>query len=47
LRSDDGADGAGINPRIIVSADFAIHRAVIQARAAANAIERLALLRIG
>ena len=47
LRRDDRADRSRINPRIIVPADLAIHRAMIQARAAANAVQRLPLLRIG
>ena len=47
LRRDNRADRAGVNPGIIVPADLAIHRAMIQARAAADAIERLALFRIG
>ena len=47
LRRDDGADRARVNPRIIVAADLAIHRAVIEASAAANAVQRLALLGIG
>ena len=46
LRRDDGADRPGIDPRKTVAADLAIHRAVIQARAAADAVERLALLAI-
>ena len=46
LRRDDCADRARVNPRIIVAADLAIHRAMIQARAATDAIERLAFFRI-
>src|SRR5579862_6489432 len=29
LRRDDGPNGSRVNPRIIVPADFAVHRAVI------------------
>ena len=46
LRRDDRADRSRINPRIIVPADLAVHRAMIQTSAAADAIKRLALLGI-
>ena len=41
LRRDDGADGSGVDPGIVVAADLAIDRAVVQAGAAADAVERL------
>ena len=44
LRRDDGADRARIHPGIAVPADLAVDRAVIQASAAANAVQRLPLL---
>ena len=47
LRRDDRANGPGVNPGIIVAADFAVHGAMIQARAAADAVQRLAFFRIG
>ena len=43
LRRDDGADRPRIDPRKTVAADLAVHRAGVQAGAAADAIERLAL----
>src|ERR1700722_20879839 len=38
LWRNDGADGPGINPRIIVAANLAVNGAMIQARTATNAI---------
>src|SRR5213594_3447209 len=43
LRRDNGADGAGIDPRERVTADLAVHRADVQASAAADTVERLPL----
>ncbi len=47
LRRQYGAYRPRINPRETVTADLAVHRAMIQAGAAANAIERFALLAVG
>src|SRR5262249_23406524 len=47
LRGNNGPDRSGVDPGKAVSADLAINRAGIQARAAADAEERLTLAAVG
>src|ERR1035441_5439742 len=47
LRRDDGADGSRVHPRKAVAADLAVHRAGVQTRAAADAVQRLPLGAVG
>src|SRR5437879_13603596 len=47
LRGEDGADRSRIYPGETVTADFAVHGAVIQARPTPDAIERFTLFAVG
>ena len=47
VRRDDRADGAGVGGAVGVAANVAENRADVQARAAADAMERVALLGVG
>src|SRR5258708_39806955 len=47
LRRDDLSDWTGINPGIVVTADLAVNRAMVQARAATDAEQRTALVGLG
>src|ERR1035438_3464065 len=47
MRRDDRADGAAVSSSVSLAADIAENRADIQARTAADAMKRVALLGVG